>query len=304
MTSAVTDAATAASERARTMPLTPVDPPAAVIRALEDAALPRIDAETARRVVDLDRRFDRTVSRLRQELARRQEHAEEEPVRRPAWGWDAFGFLLALAAAPLLLAGAPGAGPALPAPVGAWAATLLVVGAAAAHVVGAWRARRDGSSVAPSRHLVLLTAIVAVVVAALVGWRAASAAASSGAAGAADPGVIASIGLTVVAAGACVVLFTRASREARAEARLRSIARDAERGRRADLEVELRTAIDAAQAEARAVLGALDAGRREELRSAITGAVTALGRRRLLEPAVLRELRSADPGQLRYRVGL
>ena len=43
----MTDAATAASDRARTMPLTPVDPSAAVIRALEDAALPHIDADTA-----------------------------------------------------------------------------------------------------------------------------------------------------------------------------------------------------------------------------------------------------------------
>ncbi|GAA4373744.1 hypothetical protein GCM10023152_15930 [Agromyces bauzanensis] len=106
MTGTVTDAARVAAERARTMPLTPVDPPAAVIRTLEDAALSRIDVEAARRLVDLGRRFDRTVSRLRQELARRQDHAEEEPVPRPAWGWDAVGFLLALMAAPLLLAGA------------------------------------------------------------------------------------------------------------------------------------------------------------------------------------------------------
>lgn len=304
MTSAVTDAAAAASDRARTMPLTPVDPPAAVIRALEDAALPRVDAETARRLVDLDRRFDRTVSRLRQELARRQEHTEEEPVARPAWGWDALGFLLALVAAPLLLAGLPGAGPALPAPVAAWAATLLVVAATTAHLIGARRTRRDGSSVVSSRHLVLLTAVVSPAVAALVAWRAAAAPGASAAAAAADAGVVGAIVLTSAAAAACVVLFARTSREARVEARLRRTARDAERGRRADLEAELGEAIEAAQAESRALLDALSAAQRDELRSATTAAVAALGRRQLLEPAVLRELRTADTGQLRYRVGL
>lgn len=294
MTSAVTDAATAASERARTMPLTPVDPPGAVIRQLEDAALPRIDAEAARRFVDLDRRFERAVSGLRQELARRQEQGEEEPVRRPVWGWDALGFLLALTAAPLLLAQVPGAGRAIPAPAGSWTATLLVVAAATSHLIGARRARRDGSSGASSRHLVLLTALVAVAVAALVGWRV----------GGTDAGVFASIVLALAAAGACVVLFIRASREARAEARLRTIAREAERRRRADLETGLEAAIASAQAEARAVLGTLSPAQREELRAAITAGVAALGRRQLLEPVVLRELRTADSGQLRYRVEL
>ena len=295
MTNSVTDAASAAAERARTMPLTPVDPPASVIRVLEDAALPRVDAEAARRLVDLDRRFDRSVSRLRQELARRQEHAEEVVLPRPAWGWDALGFLLALVAAPLLVAGAPGAGPALPAPVAAWTATLLVIGATAAHVVGARHSGRTGSSVASSRHLVLLTALVSVAVAALVAWRAGDDV---------DGGVVAAIGLALAAASTCVVLFARASREARAEARLRSTARDAERRRRADLEAELDQAIGSAQAESRTVLAALSDAQREELRSAITAAVSALGRRQLLEPADLRALRTADPGQLRYRVGL
>ena len=293
MTNSVTDAASAAAERARTMPLTPVDPPASVIRVLEDAALPRVDAEAARRLVDLDRRFDRSVSRLRQELARRQEHAEEVVLPRPAWGWDALGFLLALMAAPLLVAGAPGAGPALPAPVAAWTATLLVIGATAAHVVGVRHGGRTGSSVASSRHLVLLTALVSVAVAALVAWRAGG-----------DGGVVAAIGLALAAASTCVVLFARASREARAEGRLRSTARDAERRRRADLEAELDQAIGSAQAESRTVLAALSDAQREELRSAITAAVSALGRRQLLEPADLRALRTADPGQLRYRVGL
>lgn len=290
----MTDAALAASDRARSMPLTPVDPPAAVIRALEDAALPRIDAATARRFVDLDRRFDRTVSALRQELARRQDRAAEGPVQQPASGWDMTGFLLALVAAPLLLV-ASGAGTALPVSVAVAASTALVVTAAVAHAVGAVRARRAGASVASSRHLVLLSGIVSTAVAWLILWRAD---------GQVTPGIVMACALAVLSAVACIILFVPASREARADAAARRVERDAERSRRADLERELAAAIEAARAESWALLGALTAAQREELGAATTQAVAALGRRQLLEPAVLRELRTAQAGQLRYAVGL
>ena len=246
MTAATTAAAVAASERARTMPLTPVDPPAAVIRALEDAALPRIDAETARRFVDLDRRFDRTVSALRQELARRQERVADDPARQPASGWDMTGFLLSLAAAPLLLSAGGVAGDALPTPVVVAVSAGLVVAAAVAHAIGAMRARRAGTSVASSRHLVLLSAIVSLAVAGLIVWRAA---------GQVTPGILVAIGLAVLSAAACIVLFMPSSREARADAGARRVEREAERGRRADLEIELAAAIEAARAESWALLG-------------------------------------------------
>lgn len=297
MTSSTTEASVAASERARTMPLSPVDPPAAVIRALEDAALPRIDPEIARRFVDLDRRFDRTVSALRQELARRQDRVADDPVRQPASGWDMTGFLLALAAAPLLLA-ARGAGPvgaAPPTPAVVAVSTGLVVAAAVAHAIGAVRARRAGTSVASSRHLVLLSAIVSLTVAGLILWRAA---------GHVTPGVLVAVGLAVLSAVACLVLFLPSSREARADAVARRVEREAERARRADLETELAAAIEAARAESWALLGGLTAAQRDELDAATTQAVAALGRRQLLEPAVLRELRTAKVGQLRYAVGL
>jgi hypothetical protein len=290
----MTDAATAASDRARSMPLTPVDPPAAVIRALEDAALARIDAQTARRFVDLDRRFDRTVSALRQELARRHDHAPEEPVRRPASGWDMAGFLLALAAAPLLLV-AGGVSGALPLGVAVAASTALVVAAAVAHAMGGLRARRTASSVASSRHLVLLSAMVSVTVAALVAWRTD---------GQLTAGIATACGIALVAGLACGVMFVAASRGARTEAAARRAARDAERERRADLEAELVTAIESARAESRALLGGLTAAQRDELRAATAEAVTTLGRRQLLEPGVLRELRAAESGGLRYAVGL
>ena len=295
MTAATTAAAAAASERARTMPLTPVDPPAAVIRALEDAALPRIDAETARRFVDLDRRFDRTVSALRQELARRQERVADDPARQPASGWDMTGFLLSLAAAPLLLSAGGVAGDALPTPVVVAVSAGLVVAAAVAHAIGAMRARRAGTSVASSRHLVLLSAIVSLAVAGLIVWRAA---------GQVTPGILVAIGLAVLSAAACIVLFMPSSREARADAAARRVEREAERGRRADLEIELVAAIEAARAESWALLGGLTAAQRDELDSATTQAVSALARRQLLEPAVLKQLRTSGSGQLRYAVGL
>lgn len=294
MTRSTTDAATAASDRARSMPLTPVDPPAAVMRAIEDAALPRIDPETARRFVDLDRRFDRSVSALRQELARRQEHAVDEPVRRPASGWDVVGFLLALLAAPLLLvAGARGV--VIPAGVAIAAAAALVLAATAAHAIGAARARSTGSSVASSRHLVLLSGAVALAVAGLIPWRAG---------GGLPAEVVMAAGLSVLAALVCLLLFLPASREARAEATAKRAERDAERMRRADLETELAAVIEAAREESWALLGALTAAQRDELGVATRQAVAALGRRGLLEPAVLRDLRDADAGQLRYGVGL
>ena len=295
MTAATTAAAAAASERARTMPLTPVDPPAAVIRALEDAALPRIDAETARRFVDLDRRFDRTVSALRQKLARRQERVADDPARQPASGWDMTGFLLSLAAAPLLLSARGVAGDALPTPVVVAVSAGLVVAAAVAHAIGAMRARRAGTSVASSRHLVLLSAIVSLAVAGLIVWRAA---------GQVTPGILVAIGLAVLSAAACIVLFMPSSREARADAAARRVEREAERGRRADLEIELVAAIEAARAESWALLGGLTAAQRDELDSATTQAVSALARRQLLEPAVLKQLRTSGSGQLRYAVGL
>jgi hypothetical protein len=294
MSRPMTDAASAASDRARSMPLTPVDPPAAVIRALEDAALPRIDPEAARRFVDLDRRFDRRVAALRQELARRQEQAHDEPVRQPASGWDIVGFLLALVAAPLLLV-AGGVTNTLPTVAAVTASTALVVAAAMAHAFGAARARRAGWSVAGSRHLVLLSALEALAVTALILWLAD---------GQFTPGIMTACGLALIAALVCVILFVPASREARAESTARSIARDAERARRSDLETELAAAIEAARAESWSLLGGLTAAQRDELRVATTEAVAALGRRQLLEPAVLRELRTADAGQLRYSVGL
>ncbi len=289
----MTDAATAASERARSMPLTPVDPPAAVIRSLEDAAFARIDAETARRFVDLDRRFDRTVSRLRQELARRHEHVADEPVRQPATGWDMTGFLLALVAAPLLLAG--GVTRALPVGAIVVVSTSLVAAAAVVHAVGAARARRTGSSVASSRHLVLLSALASVAVGSLVVWRAD---------GRLTAGIVTACAVALLAAAACGVLFVAASREARAEAAARRAARDAERELRADLEAELASAIESARAESWALLGGLTVAQRDQLRVATAQGVSALGRRQLLEPAVLRELRRADSGQLRYAVAL
>ena len=297
MTASTTAAVAAASERARTMPLTPVDPPAAVIRALEDAALPRIDAETARRLVDLDRRFDRTVSALRQELARRQEHVADNPVRQPASGWDMTGFLLALAAAPLLLAaaGPDAAETALPMPAVVAVSTGLVVAAAVAHAIGAVRARRAGTSVASSRHLVLLSAVVSLAVAGLILWRAA---------GDVTPGILVAVGLAMLSAAACIVVFVPSSREARADAAARRVEREAERARRADLETELAAAIEAARAESWALLGGLTAAQRDELDAATTQAVNALGRRQLLEPTVLTQLRTAQVGQLRYAVGL
>ncbi len=294
MTRSMTDAATAASDRAGSMPLTPVDRPAAVIRVLEDAALPRIDAETARRFVDLDRRFDRRVSALRQELARRQERVVDDAVRQPASGWDMTGFLLALVAAPLLLVGS-GAATALPTSLAVAAGTALVVAAALAHVVGAVRARRAGASVASSRHLVLLSAIVSLAVAGLIVWRAE---------GQVTVGIVVACGLAILSAVVCIILFAPASREARDDSAARRVERAAERSRRADLETELASAIEAARAESWALLGGLTAAQREELGAATTQAVAALGRRQLLEPAVLRELRTAQPGQLRYAVGL
>ncbi|MFD4421788.1 hypothetical protein ACFWN7_09820 [Agromyces sp. NPDC058484] len=298
MSRPVTDAAAAASERARSMPLTPVDPPAAVIRALEDAALPRIDPETARRFLDLDRRFDRTVSALRQELARRQEHAADEPVAQPASGWDMTGFVIALVAAPLLLVAggrAGGAGSALPTAAAVWASTALVVVAGGAHAIGAVRARRAGRSVASSRHLVLLTAAISLAVAGLIVWRAGGEPAAA---------IVVACVLAVLAAGACVILFVPAAREAGSEARTRRAALDAERARRVDLEAGLAAAIETARSESWELLGSLTAAQREELRAATTRAVAALGRRQLLEPDVLRDLRAADAGQLRYSVGL
>ena len=295
MTASTTEAATAASERARTMPLTPVDPPAAVIRALEDAALPRIDAETARRFVDLDRRFDRTVSALRQELARRQERVADDPARQPASGWDMTGFLLSLAAAPLLLSAGGVAGDALPTPVVVAVSAGLVVAAAVAHAIGAMRGRRAGTSVASSRPLVLLSAIVSLAVAGLILWRTA---------GHVTPGVLVAFGLAALSSAVCIVLFVPSSREARADAAARRVEREAEGGRRADLEIELVAAIEAARAESWALLGGLTAAQRDELDSATTQAVSALARRQLLEPAVLKQLRTSGSGQLRYAVGL
>ena len=298
MTRPMTDAATATVERARSMPLSPVDRPAAVIRALEDAALARIDAAAARRFADLDRRFDRAVSALRQELARRQDHADEETVRRPATGWDATGFLLSLAAAPVLLATRP-TGPAFPAAVAVPFVVALIVLATAAHLAGAVRASRQGASVASTRYLVLLSGLPALAVAALVAWRS-----DAGGAGGVDVGVIVSVGLSVAAATTCVVLFARAAREARVESDERRTARDAERARRSDLEVRLAEVIESARAESWEILGSLTSPQRDELRSATNSGVAALGRRELLEPAVLRELRTTDLGQLRYAVDL
>ena len=94
------------------------------------------------------------------------------------------------------------------------------------------------------------------------------------------------------------------AREARAEATAKRAERDAERMRRADLETELAAVIEAAREESWALLGALTAAQRDELGVATRQAVAALGRRGLLEPAVLRDLRDADAGQLRYGVGL
>jgi len=100
------------------------------------------------------------------------------------------------------------------------------------------------------------------------------------------------------------VLFMPSSREARADAAARRVEREAERGRRADLEIELAAAIEAARAESWALLGGLTAAQRDELDSATTQAVSALARRQLLEPAVLKQLRTSGSGQLRYAVGL
>ena len=268
-----------------------------MIRALEDAALPRIDAETARRFVDLDRRFDRRVSALRQELARRQERVADDPARQPASGWDMTGFLLALAAAPLLIAGgAGGAGAALPTAVVVAVSTGLVVAAAMAHAIGAVRARRAGTSVASSRHLVLLSAIVSLAVAALILWRAA---------GQVTPGVLMALGLAMLSAATCIVLFVPSSREARADAAARRVEREAERGRRADLETELAAAIEAARAESWALLGGLTgrAARGARCRHDPGG-----GRARATPAARARacseQLRTARSGQLRYAVGL
>lgn len=288
----MTDAAAAAAERARSMPLTPVDPPAAVIRALEDAALPRIDPDVARRFIDLDRRFDRAVSVLRQELARRHEAMPAEAVGRPVSGWDMSGFLVALLSAPLLLVAGQAV---LPPPLAAATATVMVVAAACLHAIGAVRARRDGGAVAASRHLVLLTAGMALASAALLVWR-------SG--GSFDAPVVVECMLALLAAALCTALFIPASREARVDAVARRAGLDAERERRADLEARLADAIESAREESWTLLGRLTAAQREELRAAVTEAVRALGRRELLEPAVLRELRTADPGQLRYAAAL
>ena len=171
----------------------------------------------------------------------------------------------------------------------------LVVAAAVAHAIGAMRARRAGTSVASSRHLVLLSAIVSLAVAGLIVWRAA---------GQVTPGILVAIGLAVLSAAACIVLFMPSSREARADAAARRVEREAERGRRADLEIELAAAIEAARAESWALLGGLTAAQRDELDSATTQAVSALARRQLLEPAVLKQLRTSGFGQLRYAVGL
>lgn len=292
MTRSMTGAAAAAAERARSMPLTPVDPPAAVIRALEDAALPHIDGDVARRFVDLDRRFDRAVSALRQELARRHEAMPAEAVRRPVSAWDMSGFLAVLLSAPLLLVAG---GAAFPPPIAAATATIMVVAAACLHAIGALRARRDGGGVTASRHLVLLTAGMALASAALLVWRSA---------GSFDVSVVVECALMLLAAALCTALFIPASREARVEADARRAGLDAERERRADLEARLADAIETAREDSWALLGRLTAAQREELRAAVTEAVRALGRRQLLEPAVLRELRTADSGQLRYAVAL
>ena len=132
-------------------------------------------------------------------------------------------------------------------------------------------------------------------VAGLILWRAA---------GHLTPGILAAVGLAILSAAACIVVFVPSSREARADAAARRVEREAERARRADLETELAAAIGAARAESWALLGGLTAAQRDELDAATTQAVTALGRRQLLEPTVLKQLRTAQVGQLRYAVGL
>ena len=284
------DASDAAAERARTMPLTPVDPPASVIRTLEDAALARIDVHTARRLTDLDRRFDRTVSSLRQELARRQEREPEEEVPQPAIAFDTAGFLLATIAVSLLIAGGR-EGPVAPAGV----AAALLVAASASHVWSLRRARRRQTSVASARYLVLLTALISFGVALLLPWRPGLTS---------SPETVVSMTLSAAAGVVCAVLYLRAEAGASVERRAHRARLDAERGRRADLEVEHAAVVARTTAEADEVIRSLSAEQRGALTAAIGSGVKALARRQLLEPETLRELRRAEPGRLRYDVGL
>lgn len=284
----MSDARSVAIDRAATIALRPGDPVSGIVRTVQEAVLSTIDAEAARALRDLDRRYDEAVRGIRLGTHRAQAPDVAESAPRSRVGFDLTGVVLAAIAGAVAFGfGKYHGTPTYEIGVVAPTTAVLLVAALAAHVANALLGARPGSTAAAGRPLVGVTSLIALAVAVALPVRA-------GIDGV-DPVQVwpASLAALVVAVGCAVLWATRAG--AAREARLR---RASDPERRADDAIALETA--AARAEGRAIVQALPADAAAALRAAIAAAAAGIAARGVLDDGSVRRLRRGDWIDLRY----
>ncbi|MBG6238982.1 hypothetical protein IWX78_001961 [Mycetocola sp. CAN_C7] len=283
--------------RGASMPLTEVSPPADVMREFENLAIAQLDALAARKLTDIDRRFNRASSALGSELARRQDAASETYRRRHPVTLDVWAFLFAAVSIGLLLAGGR-SGPSVPTSGALIGASVLGVVAAGLHFVSSSRAAGSQQSGTQSWYLVMLTAVL-LFASALAGyWRYGTDT---------DAGFLITaltIGTLISSGVFATVLVVRGAGARSAELRQRAARREREDALRADLRVQLGDLIAVCRVEAERVFSSLDPSARTALDAAVAAGVASVEKRGILETASIRELRTSSRGELRYDLPL
>ncbi|GAA1941711.1 hypothetical protein [Agromyces allii] len=293
----MTEATTAAIERARTMPLDRADTASAVIRIIQDAALVKLDREIADGVRAVDVRFDKFARDLRIEAAASRQTAPAEPVRiKQRFLLDALGGLLAAGAmATSIDAGIQSDGWMQRSEVLAPFVAGLLVLALLAHAVNGLLARKPGSTAAQGRMILLFTSGFSVISAGGLLLREAG--------GASLDLLVPSVVVAALVAIAAVLLWFGRAADAREY-------RDAVAGgatdsrSNGDLRARLRVEQHASSAETGAHFDELDPDARAAFDAAVAEGVSAVIARGVLVPQVVRALRGKDLAAVRYDVSL
>ncbi|GAA5196498.1 hypothetical protein [Microbacterium jejuense] len=132
---------------------------ATVTRDIEDAALTEVDRPAFDRVVPIDRRFDKELRALRDELREREERLPEHPEVGDRVALDLWGFLAAAVAFGIVMAGMSSA---FTGPLAAWVATACAVLALALHAGNAWLTRAEPPNRNTAGYLGLSTVLLGV----------------------------------------------------------------------------------------------------------------------------------------------
>lgn len=290
-------AITAAARLGADAPLTEVSPVGELMRDIENTALGELDVMAARRIVDVDRRFNRATSRLETELARRQSAEPQHLTRRHPITMDATGFVTAAVSIGVLLAGRR-SGTSIPTELALVIAAVCGVIATVCHVTATLRAARSRTSNTQGWHLVLFTTVLLFVSSALGYWRFST-----------NPEtdfLTAALTIAVlIAAGVFTAVLVVRGRSARAAEASRKVERDRrEEALRSDLRVKLLELQTLCRGESDAVFAGLDSATRDSLDRAVEAGIAAVERRGILESAVLRKMRKSRRGDLRYDLSL